>query len=182
VAELGTGAEPATEQRAARDDRAADTRADREHGHVANVAAGTELELGPSSRIGVVVDRDVEVEGRPQPLAQRLVAPADVRRVVHGRLVGVDEAGCRHARRRDRAAVSELADHLDDRFDDGVGVARLGRDAVLGDDEPSLVDHRTCDLGSADVDPDRVHERRVYSPCDPRSGPTPPVARTAGAE
>ena len=94
VAELGAGAEPAAEESVARDDRAADARADREHHHVADEPAGAEAELRPAGGVRVVVDDDGGADAGLELLAERLVAPVDVRGVVHRRLGGVDEA-CR---------------------------------------------------------------------------------------
>ena len=138
-----------------------DARADRQHRHVADVAAGAEPELGPPGGVGVVVDRDIEREPREQPLAQGLVAPRDVGRVVHGRLLGIDEAGRGDAGGDHLVAGGELGDHLDDGFDDRVGVPGLRRNPTLLDDLARLADDRARDLGPADVNPDRMHDREV---------------------
>ena len=91
VAELGAGAEAAAEQSVAGHDRAADARADGEHHHVADHSAGAEAELRPAGGVGVVVDDDGLADAGLELLAERLVAPVDVRRVVDRRLGGVDE-------------------------------------------------------------------------------------------
>jgi hypothetical protein len=79
VAELAPGAEAAAEQPVAGDDRAADAGADREHDHVAHEAAGAEPELGPAGGVRVVVDDHRRADAGLELLAERLVAPVDVR-------------------------------------------------------------------------------------------------------
>src|SRR5690606_27595298 len=99
MADLAGRAESAAQQATAGDDGPADARADRQEGHVAHPAPGAEAELGPACRVRVVVDGDVQSgEPREQALADRLAAPVDVGRVVHARLLGVDEPRSRDAR------------------------------------------------------------------------------------
>ena len=157
MAELSAGAEPAPEQLALGDDRSPDPGADGEHGHRVDLLPGTEPELRPSSGVGVVVDGDLEFEVLEQPLAQGLVSPRDVRRVVDSRLGLVDEAGGGDARRGDRMQPGQAPDHRDHGIHDPRRVDGIGRDPVLCEDRAVLVDDRARDLGPADVDPDRMH-------------------------
>jgi hypothetical protein len=137
---------------------AADAGADRERDHVAHQAAGAVAELGPARGVGVVLDDDGQVDPAPQPLADGLVPPVDVRGVVHGGLRGVDEAGGRDAHGDHvRVPGAQALDHGDDGLDDGVRAARLRGRPLLGRDGAQLVDHRSRDLGPADVDPDCMH-------------------------
>ena len=160
--ELGSGAESTPEQGATADDRPAHTGADREHGHVADGTPGPEAVLRPAGSIGVVVDGDVEWEARAQVVAQRLIAPADIRRVVDGGLIDVDESGCGNSRRLDLAPLRERLDHRYDGIDDGRGIACLGRYPLLREDRAILRDHRSGDLGSPDINPNGIHGDRVY--------------------
>src|SRR5690606_33892797 len=131
VADLGARAEAAAEQAATRDDRAAHARADREQRHVAAPAAGPEAVLGPAGGVGVVVDRDVEPGqqlGQIRP--ERFAAPRDVRRVVDGRLCGVDETGGGDTETGDLTARTQVLDDLDDGADD-LGTVTRGGGAAL---------------------------------------------------
>ncbi len=82
VAELARDAEAAAEQAVVGDDRAADTRADRQHHHVRDETAGAEPELGPAGRVRIVLHHDLQPEARLESLPEGLVPPPDVRRVV----------------------------------------------------------------------------------------------------
>ena len=158
VAEFGAGAEAAAEEPVTGDDRPADARADREHDHVADEPSGPESELGPACGVRVVVDDDGRADARLELLAEGFVPPVDVRRVVHHRLRGVDEAGGSHAHRGDRPVRRERRDHRDDGVLEEPRVAGRCGDALASHDRAELVDDRAGDLRSADVDTDRVHQ------------------------
>ena len=156
VADLGAGAEAAAQQAVADDDGAADAGSDGERHHVGVQASGAVAELGPAGGIGIVLDEHREVEARLELLAQRLVAPVDVRRVVDGRLGGVDEAGGGDAGCCHLLAIRQHPDHLDDGVLEGCRVGR-GRHPLRAHDGAELVDECTGDLGAADVDSDCLH-------------------------
>jgi hypothetical protein len=160
--ELSASTESASEEIAARDDRPAYSGADGEHRHVANRASGAEPVFRPSGRVRVVVDRDVEIEALEQVLAKWLIAPADVGRVVHRRLLHIDETGRRDPGGHDLATARQALDHLDDRVDYRDGVSGLGGHSLLGKNLAGLRDDRTGDLGSPDVYTNGVHDPRAY--------------------
>jgi hypothetical protein len=156
VPQLGGDPVPAAEELAIEHDRAAHAGAHREHDHVVDVAAGAEAELGPSGRVGVVLDRDGHVDPGLERGLERLVAPGDVGRVDHGRPIAIDEAGGGHPDGGDLVTGREVARHVDDGSGQCGGVdgsvdAELLDDAAVGVDDPS------GDLRSADVDTDLEH-------------------------
>lgn len=84
VTYLGARPEAASKKAILGHNRSPDTSADGEHRHVAVKATSPEAKLGPSGRVGVVVDRDVEIQALQEFRAKRLVTPVDVGRVVDG--------------------------------------------------------------------------------------------------
>ena len=162
MAELGAGAEAASEEPVARDDRAADAGADGEHHHVADEPAGAEPELRPARGVRIVVDDDRRADAGLELLAEGLVAPVDVGGVVDGRLRGVDEAGRGDAHGRGQPVGGQRLDHRDDRVLEELRIPCGRRHAFAAHDRAELVDDRTGDLRSADVDTDRVHREAAF--------------------
>ena len=156
VPELGARAEPTTKQAITGHNCSPHPGADGQHGHVTDQAPRPESELRPPSRVRIIVDRDVQVESVEQTLAQGFFPPRDVRRVVHHRLSGIDETGCRDPRSVDLSPRAKPLDHRDDLIDDRVRVAGIRRHAIFGEDVADLVDHGARDLRAADVDPDGI--------------------------
>jgi hypothetical protein len=107
MAEFGARAEATPEQPVTGNDRTADAGSDREHDHVADEPARAEAELGPACSVRVIVDDDRGTDAGLELLAERLVAPVDVRCVIHDRLCGIDEAGGGHTHCGDLLAVRE---------------------------------------------------------------------------
>jgi hypothetical protein len=162
MTDLCPGTESSAEQAILCDDRTPNAGAEREHRHVAVEAASPVAEFGPPRGVGVVVDRDVDLESVEQALPKRFVSPVDIGRVVHRGLRGVDEAGRGDPCGDNVPPRGEPADHLDDRVDDGIRIAGRSRTALLLQDYALVVDNRSRDLRSADVYPDRLHERQHY--------------------
>ena len=102
-------------------------------------------ELGPAGGVRVVVDDDGGADAGLELLAERLVAPVDVRGVVHGRLRGVDEA-CRGDADRRGEHVTESDSIMADRVLEELRIARRGGHALRPDDGAELVDDGPGDL------------------------------------
>lgn len=161
MTELARRTETAPQESVSRHDRSPDARADRQHRHIADVACCTKAKLSPACRVGVVVDGDVKVETLAQAVTEWLIAPVDVGRVVHGRLCGIDEASRGHSGSNDLLPIAQLLDHAHHEVGDGVRITRGCGFAEFGNDLSVIAHQGSGDLGSADVDSDGVHERRV---------------------
>jgi hypothetical protein len=108
VAELCADAEATAVEAAVQDDATADAGADGDDDQVRLAATGTELVLGPGRGVRVVLHHHRQAHPSGDRVAQRLVAPGQVRCDEDPRAVGVDEAGRPDARRpppRGRAAA-----------------------------------------------------------------------------
>ncbi len=140
-------------------DRAADAGAERDHDEVVLAAAGAEAPLGPGGGIGVVVHEDGDGQAAGEAVAQRLVAPGQVRGEQDAVAVGVDPAGRADAHGVHVVPVGEVQHQLDDRvLDDlrALGLVR-GLGAELLQDVAVGVDDARHDFRAADVDADRGH-------------------------
>ena len=160
------------------DHRAADAGAEVDADEVGLAATGAEPPLGPDGGVGVVLDDDRQPQPRADRVAQRLVAPGQVRREQH---VGA-------ARRRRspaapmptawiscRSASSSTASTIVSSTTCGLllrsGVSRR----TWSRTSPSCVDDAGGDLGAADVDADG--EQRGVQRADPQgAAPTRPAA------
>jgi hypothetical protein len=160
VAELARDPVGTTHQRAPEDDAAADAGTDGEQHHgVVRVTARAELELGPGGGVRVVLDDHRKAHLGGDVLAQRLVAPGEVRCELHGRARGVDPAGGTDPDGPDRVHVGQLHDHLGDHAQRLRGVVGRRRPAGLRQHLTVHVDDAAEHFGTADVDTDR--QRRV---------------------
>ncbi len=163
VPELAGDAEAPADDAPAQHDAAADAGAEVDHDQVALAAAGAEAVLGPDRGVGVVVDEDRQRHPLAQGLAQRLVAPGEVRREDDGGPVGGDEPRGPDADRRDvvGAALEQLLDDRDDGVLDHPRGGRAVRGVAPGANQHRAVgvDDAAGHLGAADVDADR--ERAV---------------------
>lgn len=191
VAELAGHAVLAALDLAVLEDRAADAGAERDHDEVLLTAARAEAPLGPGRGVGVVVDHDGDGEACLEGVAERLVAPGEVRGEEHGGPLGVDPAGRADADGVDVVPVGEVQDQFDDGVLDHLGalglVGRLGADLLQ--DGAVGVDHPGHDLRTADVDAHGGHpgavrwERRSRVPTVrstvARAAPGAPPARSA---
>ena len=162
MAEFTRSAEPAPQQSICGDDGAADTSTDSQHGHVVNIARGTEPKFGPARGVCIIVDRDVNVESFAQAITKGFVSPVDVGCVVDGRLGGIDETSRRNSRRDHLMAISQLFDHGHDEVGNSGGITRGRRLAEFSEDVSLIAHEGSGDFRSADIDSDGVHERRVY--------------------
>ena len=162
VAVLPRDAEPAALQGAVDDHRAADAGAEVDAHQVRLAAAGAEPPLGPDRGVGVVLDHDRQPQPRADGLAQRLVAPGQVRGEQHVGAVGVDEAGRADADRVDLVALREVEHGVDDGvLDDLRALAAVrGLPADLVEHLALVGDDAGGHLRAADVDPDREQLRR----------------------
>ena len=77
-----------------------------------------EAPLGPGGGVGIVVDEDGLRDALPQSVAQRLVAPGQVRGEDHSRAVGGDEAGSTDTDGEHLVRVERRHQLLDDADDD----------------------------------------------------------------
>ena len=94
---------------AAEDDAAPDAGAEVDHDEVALAASGTEAVLGPRGGVGVVVDEGRERDALGERLAERLVAPREVRGGHDGGPIGRGEARGREVRRAAAGAAGVVA-------------------------------------------------------------------------
>jgi len=157
VTEFSAGAETTAKQRVVGHDSAAHPCANGQSDHVGVGAAGTKPKLGPTGGIGIVLDNDRQIEPGFELVPERLITPADVRRVVHGRLGGVDEPGSGDPRRYDVLALGKPQNHGDDGIFDFPRVSRGGRLPIRADDGARLVDESTGNFGAPDIDTNCVH-------------------------
>ena len=160
--DLGRDAEGATEQGAPVHDAATDAGAERHQQQVVDVFAGTEPELAPGGRVGVVLHHDRKIHDLPDPCGERFVSPFDVGREPHRGAIDVDEASGSDADGDGHLVTGQALDQRGDDVRDLVGVTgrRLGgrgQQRPVGRDQPGR------DLGAAEVDTDgwqtRGHER-----------------------
>jgi hypothetical protein len=158
VPELGASAETAAKKSIPSHDGAADSRTDREHCHVGHVATSAKSELGPTSSIGVIIDRDVDLDTISDALPERFVAPTDVRSVVDDGLAFIDKTGRSDTSGDDVFARREFVNHFHHGVDDGLWIAGRGGSPIFAENF-TLVGHQgSRDFGSADVDSDRMHD------------------------
>ena len=134
VADLRADPEGAAVQRAVEDDAATHAGADGHQQQVVDVVAGTELELAPRRRVGVVLDHHRQAERRLQVGLEVEVAPGEVGREQHDRAGLVDVAGRADADGLDRVPGAQLGDQLLDRGLDGVHVGGRRLDLKLLED------------------------------------------------
>ncbi len=105
------------------DECAADAGAEGDEHEVGLALRCAEAPLGPAAGVGVVVDHHRQSRTSRDRVAQRLVAPGEVRREQHGRLGRVDESRCTDADGGDVVLAAKLLGDLGDRVDHG---GRLG--------------------------------------------------------
>ncbi len=171
--DLGSRTEAAAKQPVLCHDCAADAGANGEHRHVAVQPTGAEPEFCPSRGIGIVVDRDVDIQSFEQSCAEGFVAPADVGCVVDSRLGSIDEACRGNTGGNNLTAGGQALDHVDDGVHNRGRIAR-GRWPTFLDEDLAFIGHDgSGDLRSTNVDSDGMHDLRVYrkpESCSPRPG------------
>ena len=155
VPDLGGHAEGAAVELAVQHDAAADTGADGDEQEVVDVLAGTEGELAPGGRVGVVLDDHREVHVLLQLGLQVDVPPRQVGREVDPRPGVVDVPRGAHADAGDVVARPELGHQARDRSLDRLDVLGRRLDLQLLQDAAVGVDDAPGDLGAADVDATR---------------------------
>ena len=158
VSEFGASAKASAEESSARNYRATDSSADRQHRHICRATPGPEPIFGPPGGVRIVVNRDVEVDSFRNSLAEGLVAPIDVGGVIDDRLLGVDKTGRRNSRSNDLVPGRQALNHRHDNVDDGGRISGRSRLPILRDDVAFFAYERASDLRSANVNSDRMHE------------------------
>jgi hypothetical protein len=188
VPELGGDAVPAAEDLAPEHQAPADAGPDGRHHEGARTLAGPEPVLRPGGGVRVVLHHGRQPDPVLDQLAQRLVAPGEVRGEHDPGAVQREEPGRTDADRGDLAALAELGDDLGDALGDGLRVPRRRLAPGRGDEGP-LRDHPAGDLGAADVDPDAqaqdssqsVSSRSIFSTGDAFSDGTCVASTPAAA-
>ena len=156
-----------------RHDHAGDAGADHDHEAVRNAARPAQQALGQPSRPYVVLEHDRHAEIGGEQIAERDVAPADVRRVQRGSGLDVDRAGYDHAA-RDDIRPSELTGDRAHPLDNGAGpVGHRCRALDLPQHAAGGVEYGRLDTSAADVDGYYaklwcVIHSEPPGPCDPR--------------
>ena len=161
VAELDSRAAAAAKGRAAGDDAAADSRAERQHHDVGRAARRPGLPLADRGGVRVVVEPDGNAEPLPHAVPQRDMGKRDVRGDVDPAAGLVDRARDPEADRADAIVRAERLDRPVDLRQEPVLRVRRSRPFVPPDDLPVPRDDAGEDLRPAQVESDRM--RAVHS-------------------
>ena len=161
-----------------RHDHAGDSGADHDHEAVRNAARTAQQALSQPSRPYVVLEHDRHAEIGGEQIAERDVAPADVRRVQRGSGLDVDRAGYDHAA-RDDIRPSELMGDRAHPLDNGAGPVGHRCGALdLPQHAAGGVEYGRLDTSAADVDGYYaklwcvIHSEPPRT-CDPYPAPAP---------
>src|SRR5215212_1278352 len=159
VAELAARALRAAQQDAVRDHASPDPGPERDEHQVVHLAPGPEAELAPGSGVGVVLDREGNLDSRLQfVLEGDALDGVQVRREHDPVLLGENEAGHGEARPADLEPVLHLQDGSGDALHQAFGRSRR-RVVRLLEDLTLRPDHAGGDLGPSHVDPYGVQSR-----------------------
>ena len=116
---------------------------------------GAEAPFRPGGGVGVVGQQDGAAQQPLQVLAQRFIAPGQVRAEEDSAAVEVHPAGGADSDRPDPVSGAQLSDQFDNDLFHGARVVARGGAFGLAEDPALGVHHAGSNLGSPDVDADR---------------------------